>query len=168
MHPVVDLRACFMTYFAAMGDYHGERASSRLHERDDERPFTHCDFERAIALIRAAGDEITTFREASVAFRGIREQLSIMTRVFATAVAIAIACFGYFFITTNEIAKAVTRLDERFARVDERFARVDERFDGIDKRLDRIDGRFDGMEKRLDALAAAVERLQPQKQSTLE
>jgi hypothetical protein len=161
-----------MAYFEAMGDYHGERASSRLHERDNERPFTHRDFERAIALIRAAGDEITTFREASVAFRGIREQLSIMTRVFATAVAIAIACFGYFFITTNEIAKAVTRLetrvDERFVRVDERFDAVDTRFDGIDKRLDRIDKRFDGMDKRLDALTAAVERLQPQKQGTLE
>jgi flagellar capping protein FliD len=168
-----------MAYFEAMGDYHGERASSRLHERDNERPFTHRDFERAIALIRAAGDEITTFREASVAFRGIREQLSIMTRVFATAVAIAIACFGYFFITTNEIAKAVTRLetrvDERFVRVDERFDavdtrldRIDTRFDGIDKRLDRIDKRFDGMDKRLDALTAAVERLQPQKQGTLE
>ncbi|MET0483080.1 MAG: hypothetical protein ABWZ27_09230 [Aestuariivirgaceae bacterium] len=147
-----------MAYFEAMGDYHGERASSRLHERDNEHPFTHRDFERAIALIRAAGDEITTFREASVAFRGIREQLSIMTRVFATAVAIAIACFGYFFITTNEIAKAVTRLE---TRVDERFVRVDERFDAVNRR-------FDGMDKRLDALTAAVERLQPQKQGTLE
>ena len=51
-----------MAYFEALGDYHGERASSRLHERDNERPFTHRDFERAIALIRAALDEITTFR----------------------------------------------------------------------------------------------------------
>ncbi|HEX2429973.1 MAG TPA: hypothetical protein VHK03_04295 [Aestuariivirgaceae bacterium] len=132
-----------------MGDpaeYHGEQFSSRPHERDDERPFTHRDFERALALIRAAGDEITSFREASLAFRGIREQLSIMTRVFATSVAIALACFGYLFINTNEIAKAVTRLDERFARVDDRF---------------------DAVDKRLDTLTAAVERLQPQKQSAL-
>jgi hypothetical protein len=137
-----------------MGDSaenYGERVSERVHERDDERPFTRGDFKRALAIIQA-GDEITTFREASLAFRGIREQLSIMTRVFATSVVIVIGCLGYLFITTNEIAKAVTRLDERLTGIDERF---NERLDGIDKRL--------------DALTAAIERLQPpQKQSSLE
>jgi hypothetical protein len=144
-----------------MGDpteCHGERN----HDRDDERPFTHRDFERAVAIIRAAGDEITSVRDASLAFRGIREQLAIMTRVFATSVAIAIGCFRYLFLTTNELAKAVTRLDERFAGVDKRFDAVDKRFDAVDKRFDAID-------TRLDALTAAVGRLQPpQKQTSLE
>jgi hypothetical protein len=143
-------------------DYRGERVSERVHERDDERPFTRGDFKRALAIIEAAGDEITTFREASLAFRGIREQLSIMTRVFATSVVIVIGCLGYLFITTNEIAKSVTRLDERLVGVDKRFDAVDKRFDAVDKRFDAID-------TRLDALTAAVGRLQPpQKQTSVE
>jgi hypothetical protein len=147
-------------------DYRGEGVSERVHERDDERAFTRGDFKRALALIQAAGDEITTFREASLAFRGIREQLSIMTRVFATSVVIVIGCLGYLFITTNEIAKAVTRLDERLTGTEERFG---ERFDAVDKRFDAIDKRFDAIDKRLDGLTAAVERLQPpRKQSSLE
>ena len=87
-----------------------------------------------------------------------------MTRVFATAVAIAIACFGYFFITTNEIAKAVTRLE---TRVDERFVRVDERFDAVDRRFTSVDGHFDHVYSRLDRLeteytsiTAALKRLE--------
>jgi hypothetical protein len=160
-------------------EHHGER----IVEQDDERPFTHRDFERVIAIIRSADDEITTVREASVAFRGIREQLAIMTRVFAASVALAIGCFSYLFLTTNELTKAVTRLDERLAGVDGRFNGVDKRLDGVDKRLDgldqrfdAVDGRFDGVDKRfdaldtrLDALTSAIGRLQPpQKQTSLE
>ncbi len=148
-----------------MGDpteCHGERS----HERDDERPFTHRDFERAVAIIRAAGDEITSIRDASVAFRGVREQLAIMTRVFATSVAIAIGCFAYFFLTTNELAKAVTRLDERLNGMNERLNGMDERLNGMDERLTKG---LDGIDTRLDALTAAVGRLQPpQKQTSLE
>ena len=131
-----------------MGDsaeYRGERISDRVQERDDDRPLSDRDFARALAIIQAAGDEITTFREASLAFKGVREQLSIMTRVFATSVVIAIGCFGYLFITTTETSEAVAHIEERFG------------------------ARFDAVEKRLDALTAAVERLQPpQKQSSLE
>jgi archaellum component FlaC len=129
-------------------EHHGER----IVEQDDERPFTHRDFERVIAIIRSADDEITTVREASVAFRGIREQLAIMTRVFAASVALAIGCFSYLFLTTNELTKAVTRLDERLAGVDGRFNGVDKRLDGVDKRLDGVDKRLDGVDKRLDGV----------------
>jgi hypothetical protein len=139
-----------------MGDsaeYYGERM-----ERDDERPFTHRDFERAVAFIRA-GEEITTFRQASLAFKGVREQLSIMTRVFATSVVIVIGCFGYLFITTTETSETVARIEERFGA----------RFDAVDTRFDAVEKRFDAVDKRLDALTAAVSRLQPpQKQSSLE
>ena len=141
-----------------MGDS-AECHSERIHGRDDERPFTHRDFERAIAIIRSADDGITTVREASFAFRGIREQLAIMTKVFATSVAIAIGCFAYFFLTTNELAKAVTRLDERLNGMNERL-------NGMDERLTKG---LDGIDTRLDALTAAVGRLQPpQKQTSLE
>jgi archaellum component FlaC len=129
-------------------EHHGER----IVEQDDERPFTHRDFERVIAIIRSADDEITTVREASVAFRGIREQLAIMTRVFAASVALAIGCFSYLFLTTNELTKAVTRLDERLAGVDGRFNGVDKRLNGVDKRLDGVDKRLDGVDKRLDGV----------------
>jgi hypothetical protein len=141
-----------MAYFEAMGDHHGEQASSRVHERDDERPFTHRDFEHAMANIRSTGDEITNIREASFAFRGVREQLAMMTRVFAATVALAIACFSYFFITTNDISKTVARLDERSAGVDGRFDGMDQRLDGMDQRLDGMDKRLDGMDKRLDGM----------------
>jgi hypothetical protein len=121
--------------------------SDSVHRLGDEPPLSNRDFERLIAIIRAAGDEITTFREASLAFRAIREQLSIMTRVFAGSVIIAIGCFGYFFMGTTEISKTVARIDER---------------------LSGVEGRLDGIDKRLDALTAAVERLQPpQKQGSL-
>src|SRR5262245_65775818 len=100
-------------------DHRGERVSELAHERDDERPFTHRDFERAVAIIRSGGDEITNVREASFAFRGVREQLAIMTRVFATSVAIAIGCFGYLFITTKQTSEALARIEELFgARFD--------------------------------------------------
>ena len=136
-----------------------ECRGERIHEHDDERPFTHRDFERAVAIIRAGGEEITTFGEATVAFRGIREQLAIMTRVFAASVAIAIGCFGYLFVTTKQTSEALVRIEERF---EARFNAVDKRFDAVDKRLDAID-------KRFDVLTAAVERLQPpQKQTSRE
>src|SRR5262245_31893718 len=135
-------------------EYFREGGADPVHRHCEERPLSSRDFERVLAIIRAANDEITTFREASLAFRGIREQLSIMTRVFAASVVIAIGCFGYLFIASTETTKSL--------------ARIDERLDGMDKRLDGMDKRFDGIEKRLDALTAAVERLQPpQKQTSL-
>jgi hypothetical protein len=146
-------------------EYRGERLFDRVHERDDERPFTHRDFERVVAIIRS-DDEITNVRDASLAFKGIREQLSIMTKVFATSVAIAIGCFGYLYATTRQTSEAVARIEERF---EARFDAVDKRFDAVDKRFDAVDKRFDAIDKRFDALTAAVQRLQPpQKQTSLE
>jgi hypothetical protein len=95
---------------------------------------------------RVAGpDEVTTYREATVAIRGIRDQIAMQNRIFAMCVVIAIGCFGYLFTTTTQTVTTVARMEERLNAMDKRL-------DGIDTRLDRID-------TRLDALPAAIERL---------
>src|SRR5262245_12792707 len=100
-------------------------------------------------------------------------QLAIMTKVFATSVAVAIGCFGYLFITTKQTSEALARIEERFeARfdgVDKRLDGFDKRFEAVDRRFDTVEKRFDAIDARLDALTTAVGRLQPpQKQTSLE
>jgi hypothetical protein len=95
---------------------------------------------------RVAGpDEVTTYREATVAIRGIRDQIAMQNRIFAMCVVIAIGCFGYLFTTTTQTVTTVARMEERL--------------DAMDKRLDGIDTRLDRIDTRLDALPAAIERL---------
>jgi len=95
---------------------------------------------------RVAGpDEVTTYREATAAIRGIRDQISMQNRIFAMCVVIAIGCFGYLFTTTTQTVTTVARMEERL--------------DAMDKRLDGIDTRLDRIDTRLDALPAAIERL---------
>lgn len=95
---------------------------------------------------RVAGpDEVTTYREATVAIRGIRDQIAMQNRIFAMCVVIVIGCFGYLFTTTTQTVTTVARMEERL--------------DAMDKRLDGIDTRLDRIDTRLDALTAAIERL---------
>lgn len=102
---------------------------------------------------RVAGpDEVTIYREATVAIRGIRDQIAMQNRIFAMCVVIAIGCFGYLFTTTTQTVTTVARMEERLDAMGKRLDGMDKRLDGIDTRLDRID-------TRLDALTAAIERL---------
>ena len=102
---------------------------------------------------RVAGpDEVTTYREATVAIRGIRDQIAMQNRIFAMCVVIAIGCFGYLFMTTTQTVTTVARMEERLNGTDKRL-------DGIDTRLDRIDARLDRIDARLDALTGGIDRL---------
>jgi cell division protein FtsB len=76
--------------------------------------------------------------KATVAIRGIRDQIAMQNRIFAMCVVIAIGCFGYLFTTTTQTVTTVARMEER---------------------LDAMDKRLDGIDTRLDALTAAIERL---------
>lgn len=90
--------------------------------------------------------------KATVAIRGIRDQIAMQNRIFAMCVVIAIGCFGYLFTTTTQTVTTVARMEERLDAMDKRLDGMDKRLDGIDTRLDRIDA-------RLDALTVAIERL---------
>ena len=58
-------------------------------------------------------EEFKTLREVGHALVGIRDQLSMMQKVFWGAAGVPVLSFGYLFVTTTTTSNVVARLDER-------------------------------------------------------
>jgi hypothetical protein len=76
-------------------------------------------------------NDVTTFREVSMALKAINDRLDLMQKVFIGAVVLATGCFSYLFYTTTSTSNSI-------ARIDGVLSGYTERFNGIDKRLDDI------------------------------
>jgi hypothetical protein len=88
--------------------------------------------------------------EVGAELHGINAWLELMQKIFGGSALVVMACLGFLFVRTIDIAVSIGKIETRFVAVDERFDAVDERFDGVDKRLDGVDKRLDGIDKRLD------------------
>ncbi len=64
------------------------------------------------------------------------------------------------YVTRDELARALDRIDERFDRVDERFDRVDERFDRVDRRSILQGQMIVELQENLKLLRAGQQRLE--------
>jgi hypothetical protein len=90
--------------------------------------------------------------EVGAELHGINARLDLMQKIFGGSALVVMACLGFLFVRTIDIAVSIGKIETRFVAVDEHFVAVDERFDGVDKRFDGVDQRFDGVDKRLDGI----------------
>jgi flagellar capping protein FliD len=135
-------------------------------------------------------EEFQSSREVGLAIEAmcarivaLRDQLTDIKWVLGGFATVAVAAFGYFYITTKEVSITVARIDEhlksndaylksldkrldsietgmdkRFDAVDKRFEAVDKRFDAVDKRFEAVDMRFDAVDARFDALELRMDK----------
>jgi hypothetical protein len=83
-------------------------------------------------------DDVTTWREVSIALKAINDRLDLMTKVFGGTVAIGAACLAYLFYTTTTTSTGMARIEGVLSGYGQRFDGIDKRLEGIDRTLEEL------------------------------
>ncbi len=86
--------------------------------------------------------DFKTLREVGKSWGGLEKRLGLMTAVFAGAVILAAAAFGYLIVATIEVGNTVAALDERTVTLKDGQEDIRERLDAINSVLESVDNRL--------------------------